>query len=292
MARTEGDDWFEQYLVAHGYEPGVDEPNLEHLGVSTRPDFLPSRGEQQVACEVEGFGANSNFAKRLHEQRTIVASDAEVYGPIRRRVGRAAKQLKPLTAMNLPLAVVLANTEGAPVDLSVQHVVSALYGNPRWTVQIDSETGGPAGEARLELGRDGKLTNDHAYVGAVVLLRQRALATDATAEIGAEVRGRVSAQRPRLGGSASNKQPHYLRRSIAAASPRGITSSSTCWRPPARRATRYRRIGSMVRAIPGGASTTRATTSASEALTGRSRARASYRAASRTHRGAMGRSAT
>jgi hypothetical protein len=57
---------------------------------------------------------------------------------------------------------------------------------------IDTAAGGPAGEGRLELGRDGKLTNDHPYVSAVVLLRRRELATDAAGDISAEVRARFS----------------------------------------------------------------------------------------------------
>jgi hypothetical protein len=131
MPRTEGDDWFEEYLATHGYKPGEHEPDLQHLGVSRRPDFVPRREGQQVVCEVEQFGTNSKLARRLSAQRNISASDAEVYGPIRHRVAAAAKQLKPLASSGLPLVVVLANPQGAPVDLRISHVLAALYGNPR-----------------------------------------------------------------------------------------------------------------------------------------------------------------
>src|SRR5204863_10128570 len=85
----------------------------------------------------------------------------EVYGPIRNHVAKAAQQLKPLTALQLPLVVVLANPEGAMLDLSVQHVLSALYGNPTFTMDVDPAVGAAVGDGRLEFGRDGKLTNDH-----------------------------------------------------------------------------------------------------------------------------------
>jgi hypothetical protein len=117
-----------------------------------------------------------------------VIPDAEVYGPIRNQVKEAAKQLKPLAVRGIPLVVVLANPDEARVNLSVESVIAALYGNPQWTMQIDTATGAAVDEGHLELGRDGKLTNDHAYLSAVVLLRRRELALDARDKILAELR--------------------------------------------------------------------------------------------------------
>jgi hypothetical protein len=62
--RTEGDDWFEEYLLTHGYMPGEHEPDLSSAGVTRRPDFLPSRGGERIACEVEEFGRNSKLEGR------------------------------------------------------------------------------------------------------------------------------------------------------------------------------------------------------------------------------------
>ena len=90
----------------------------------------------------------------------------------------------------MPLVGVLANPAGAPVDLSVSHLLAALYGNPQWAMTIDSQSGAAVDEGRLELGRDGKLTNDHPYLGAIVLLRRRELAQDAAEKILAERKGR------------------------------------------------------------------------------------------------------
>jgi hypothetical protein len=190
MPKTTADEWFERYLLDHGLDPGEHEPDLSSWGVETHPDYLPTGDAGQIACEVKQFGKDSKLAKRLAEQRYVAASDAEVYGPIRNQVAEAAGQLKPLASRQMPLVVVLANPEAAPVDLSFEHVIAALYGNPQWTVAIDPSTGGAVDEGRFELGRDGKLTNDHAYISAVALLRRGELALDARDEILAELRDR------------------------------------------------------------------------------------------------------
>lgn len=189
MPKTSGDVGFERYLREHGYDPGPHEPSLAEHGIETRPDFLPRHGDLQIACEVEQFTpGNSALERRLANQRTVSASPKEVYGPVRTHIASAAKQLKPLTALKLPLIVVLANPEGAMVNLSVEHVLAALYGNPMFTMRIDPTIGGAVREGRFEFGRDGKLTNDHPYLSAVALLRRREHRTDRIAEIAAEER--------------------------------------------------------------------------------------------------------
>ncbi|HMC07230.1 MAG TPA: hypothetical protein VKG89_07540 [Solirubrobacterales bacterium] len=190
MPKTSGDKLFERYLREHGYEPGAHEPDLAEYAIAKRPDFLPRLGELRIACEVEQFTAGASaLERRLADQRTISASGKEVYGPIRNHVAKAAQQLKPLTALQLPLVVVLANPEGAMLDLSVQHVLSALYGNPTFTMDVDPAVGAAVGDGRLEFGRDGKLTNDHPYLSAVALLRRREHRADRISEIADEERG-------------------------------------------------------------------------------------------------------
>lgn len=186
MSKTTADEWFERYLLDHGFDPGEHEPDLSTLGVETHPDYLPTGDAGQIACEVKQFGKDSKLARRLAEQRYVAASDAEVYGPIRNQVAEAAGQLKPLTSRQMPLVVVLANPAGAPVDLSFEHVIAALYGNTQWTVAIDPSVGGAVDEGRFELGRDGKLTNDHAYLSAIILLHRCDLAYEASRKILAE----------------------------------------------------------------------------------------------------------
>jgi hypothetical protein len=201
MPKTTGDELFERYLREHGYEAGPHEPDLAEHGITKRPDFLPQLGELLIACEVEQFTSGASaLERRLADQRTVFASGKEVYGPIRNHVAKAAQQLKPLIALELPLVVVLANPEGAMIDLSVEHVLSALYGDPTFTMEIDPTTGAAVGEGRYEFGRDGKLTNDHPYLSAIALLRRREHRADRVAEIAAEERGdrdrRTSTRRP------------------------------------------------------------------------------------------------
>jgi hypothetical protein len=189
MPKTSGDELFERYLREHGYDPGEHEPDLSEHGIAKRPDFLARLGEVTVACEVEQFTPGSSAVeRRLAGQRTATASAPEVYRPVRKRIESAAKQLKPLTRLQLPLVVVLANPDGAMVDLSVDGVIAALYGNPTWRMTIDTSTGAAVDEGRMELGRDGKLTNDHPYLSAIVLLRWREHRVDRIAEIAAEQR--------------------------------------------------------------------------------------------------------
>lgn len=209
VPKTTGDLLFERYLRDHGYEPGPHEPHLSNHGIATRPDFIPRRGDgAQAACEVEQFrpGA-SKVERRLAGQRTATASAPEVYRPVRQRVGSAARQLKPLVDLELPLVVVLANPDGAMVDLSVAAVTAALYGNPTFTIPIDPVAGGAVGERRLEFGRDGKLTNDHPYLSAVALLRLRERSTDRIAEIAAQMR-----DQPRTFDEAASATLELLRR--------------------------------------------------------------------------------
>jgi hypothetical protein len=159
MPKTTADEWFEDYLRERGAEPGDHEPDPWGLGDS-RPDYLPEAEGEQIACEIKQFGKNSKLERRLAERSVGVIPDTELYGPIRNQVKEAAKQLK----------------------------------NPQWTMQIDSARGAAVDDGRLELGRNGKLTNDHAYLSAVVLLRRRELALDARDEILAELRKRYDGE--------------------------------------------------------------------------------------------------
>ena len=114
MPKTTADEWFERYLLDHGFDPGEHEPDLSSWDVQSHPDDLPTGDAGQIACEVKQFGKDSKLARRLAEQRYVAASDAQVYGPIRNQVAEAASQLKPLGSRQMPLVVVLANPGRRP----------------------------------------------------------------------------------------------------------------------------------------------------------------------------------
>jgi hypothetical protein len=179
MPKTDADEHFEAYLVEHGYEPGEHEPDLAEGGIDSTPDYLPKNASgEQIACEVKGFDVN-NLTRRLNQQpRGVTAGPREQYGPIRNQVKAAARTLKPLTPQGLPLVVVLASAvPGVVIDLSMENVANALFGDPGYVLDIDRETGAAMGEGRHLLGRDGALTNDHQYVSAVAVLTGESLAS-------------------------------------------------------------------------------------------------------------------
>lgn len=190
MPKTEADEYFEAYLLEHGYEPGEHEPNLAELGVASTPDYFPaSPSGERVVCEVKSFDVN-NLTRRLNAQpRGVTAGPREQFGPIRNQVKAAARTLKPLAPHRLPLVVVLTcAVPGVVVDLSVENVANALFGDPRYVLDIDRETGAAVGEGRHLLGRDGALTNDHQYVSAVAVLTGEALASVERRALYAELR--------------------------------------------------------------------------------------------------------
>lgn len=174
QGRNEAERWFERYLCAHGYEYDY-EPDL---GVSTRPDFLVRRGDVELVCEVKGFDQPTPLERRLRgtNQAVMISADEE-YGPMRRAVREAARQLKPLAGSEYPLTVVLANPMGYHVNLSLERLVEAMYGNPGLVGSFNAEKG-EVENFRFELGRDGRLRNDHPYISAVAILRERSRADE------------------------------------------------------------------------------------------------------------------
>jgi hypothetical protein len=177
--RTASERWFEEYAREAGL--GGWEDHEPDLGIEARPDYLVHALEAPSAravCEVKEF-TTSGLERRLRERHsgTLTLSDKEVYGAIRGRVRQAAKQLKPLAGRGLPLVIVLANPNGVRMEFDANAVELALYGNYTYGGPVNPATGAVEQFGRLP-GRDGKLTMDHSYVSAVVLLRRRFHARD------------------------------------------------------------------------------------------------------------------
>jgi hypothetical protein len=162
VPKTEADAWFERYLLDHGYNPGEHEPDL---GVRSTPDYMPTNAAgEQIVCEVKAFGPNS-LTTLLRLGRAFSTSGKELWAPIPQVVRSAARTLKPVQSLGLPLVVVITNTHPMVfVDLTVENVASAL------------------------LGRGGKLTRDHRYLSAIALLRREDYAYVQQREVTARVR--------------------------------------------------------------------------------------------------------
>lgn len=109
---------------------------------------------------------------------TVGTGMREVLNPVRRKVMRASQQLKPLADSDWPLVAVLANPTGQPVQFSTREIIWALYGDPIIELPISVEGGGPAGEARHTVGRNGQIRLQHQYLSAIVALRHREHAQD------------------------------------------------------------------------------------------------------------------
>ncbi len=176
------DDWFERCLRERGHDPGEHEPDLAGAGISKSPDYLPtSAAGDQAGFEVKAFSRNSKLGQQFATQRGGVFDGKRLTAPSRNQLGEAAAQLKGL-ASKMPLVVVVANPEGAPVDMTVGGVVvEAMYG-PAPSLSPD----------RAGLGRDGKFTASHQYVSAVVILRCRQRRDDVLNELVAEAKAQPS----------------------------------------------------------------------------------------------------
>jgi heat shock protein HspQ len=174
QGRNESERWFERYLRENGYAYDY-EPDLD---VPTHPDFRARRSDVEVVCEVKGFEEPPPLERRLAgANQTVAVSADEEYGPMRSAVREAARQLKPLAGSPWPLVVVLANPMGFRVNLSIERLVEAMYGNPGIVGNFNPEKG-EVEDFHFELGRDGRLRNDHPYISAVAILHERELARE------------------------------------------------------------------------------------------------------------------
>ena len=168
----ESETWFDDYVRSHGHDPGEPEPDL---GIEKNPDRLITWNGHEVVCEIKQFETSPFY--RLRGTVGMLGM-GEALNPVRRKVMRAATQLKPLADSGWPLVVVLANPQGHPVQFSTREIIWALYGDPVIEIPIRTETGSLAGEAQHTVGRNGRIRFRHQYLSAIVALRHRTNAQD------------------------------------------------------------------------------------------------------------------
>jgi hypothetical protein len=162
----ESEAWFDDYVRAHGQDPGKPEPDL---GVGKKPDRLIAWNGHEVVCEIKQF-ESSPFARR--GEGVGVMDVKEVLGQVRRKVTRAAEQLKPLADTDWPLVVVLANPKGYPASFSEHEIIWALFGDPVIRLTISTDIGASVAPAEHTVGRNSRMLRNHQYVSAVVALRR------------------------------------------------------------------------------------------------------------------------
>lgn len=163
---------FEAYLAEQGYPAADHEPDL---GTTKRPDYVIERDGQRCVVEVKQFAAGT---RSFPDQRAGTTSVEAVLKPIRSQLREAARQLKDVAQAGLPLVVMLTNPHGAFVMLGTQEMVWAMYGDPVVVIDIDPRVGGAVGEARQEVGRNGRLARDHQYISAVAIFGHRERVAD------------------------------------------------------------------------------------------------------------------
>ncbi|HUW87877.1 MAG TPA: hypothetical protein VMW30_05830 [Candidatus Paceibacterota bacterium] len=162
--KTESERWFAGSLSSHGYTYEF-EPDL---GGVKRPDFAIFRDAIRAICEVKEFEAQGIEALMMANPGTLITrSVGELVAPVRNQISAAAKQLKPFRDPSTPLIVVLANPLNAGVNLGDTFVISAMYGDISTLFTPGPGTGF---SAQNQVGRNGKLTTDHQYVSAVVVV--------------------------------------------------------------------------------------------------------------------------
>ncbi len=163
--RTAGDEMFEAYLVERGYDVPEHEPAL---GVRVRPEYLVELDGARCLTEVKEFAPDAWPLNR----GSGTYSQQETLKPIRGQIHEAARKLREARALGYPLVVVLTDPHRSMSGLfGSQEIVAAMAGD--LAVRVPVSARGPVGPTELAATRNGELRNDHPYVSAVVVIRER-----------------------------------------------------------------------------------------------------------------------
>jgi hypothetical protein len=134
--KTPGDHFFEKYCdlngYLHWYDP-VNDPRVDIDG-SKEPDYLVDRGGYRALVEVKHFTTTREM-QRLMASPTHTASfgGRELYGTLQAAIRAGGEQLAPFAALGVPLVVAVTNPLGADVSFDPDDVVSALFGEVKWS---------------------------------------------------------------------------------------------------------------------------------------------------------------
>ncbi|MCP9485036.1 MAG: hypothetical protein MSC30_04200 [Gaiellaceae bacterium MAG52_C11] len=168
---TDSEQWFDEYLVEHGYTYLV-EPDL---GVQRRPDRLTARASNEALCEVKEFTTDA-MRRRFPsgESHAGVFGAEEWFLTVRRTISSAAWQLEPLAADGRPLVILLANPLGVGVPLDSDELIQAMYGDLTLNFDVSRTTGAAVSEPAWRAGANGRLADGQApWVSAVGRIRRR-----------------------------------------------------------------------------------------------------------------------
>jgi hypothetical protein len=195
-AKNPAEEQFERYLREVGIDGGDDhQPDLGGGEGAPRPDYRIARGESAAIVEVKGFESCA-VEDALRRGGGVVIRDAsEEMAPIRNKIGKALKQLRPYRERPEPLIVCLANPRHLMVaSEGHDEIVAAMYGERAVSVPISTpENPEPSGGPEWSFGRNGVFGgNLHPYVSAVMTLHERTHRQDAIERWHEEMKERLA----------------------------------------------------------------------------------------------------
>lgn len=167
--QTDSEELFKRYLdgnknvLKYEYHPV--------LGGLKFPDYKIYTKQCEILCEITEF-TDTKLNRLLECQGTAVLDVNDVLKPIREKISYESRQFSEYRNLNIPCVVVLCNSKRVRVELSSDFILSAMYGNISGKLVINKS----GREAAKWLGwyydRNGKLTNQHQYISAVVVLER------------------------------------------------------------------------------------------------------------------------
>jgi hypothetical protein len=182
-AKNAAEEQFERYLREAGISGGENhEPDLGAEDGAPRPDYRIARGRTAAIVEVKGFEKSAVEEALVQGGGVIIRDGSEELAPIRNKIGKALKQLRPYRERPEPLIVCLANPRRLMVATESRgEILAAMYGERAVSVPISTpENPEPTGEPEWFFGRNGVFGgNLHPYVSAVMTLHERTRRQDA-----------------------------------------------------------------------------------------------------------------
>jgi hypothetical protein len=181
--KTPAEHQFEAYLREVGISGGEDhQPDLGGGSEARRPDYRVSRGDAAAIIELKGFETSPVEDALERGGGMVICDQGQELSPMRNKIGKAMKQLRPYCDRPEPLIVCLANPSRLMVaSENHEEVIAAMYGERSVSVSIVTP-GNPEPPVDPEwfFGRNGVFGGGlHPYVSAVMTLHERAHREDA-----------------------------------------------------------------------------------------------------------------
>lgn len=167
MKKTKSEELFERYLRETAHD-GWDDHQPD-LGSAKNPDYKISKNGASAIVDVKEFADSKLHQRSQVGNKVFNASQDEMLGDVRDKIGKFAKQVKPFERSGLPLVLVLANPNNILVPLGEFEIRAAMYGMPMFGGEFDPEVG-QVMNMRTIPGLNGKLTNHHQYISAIAVL--------------------------------------------------------------------------------------------------------------------------